>query len=609
MNDSIFVITKKAAAFFESRDLIKFRLMLVLFILLALSELVGVGAIVPFLAVALDADNPPDNLFFSLIYKFYGPLDSNDLIKITGIISISAIVLANVMKVFCIYVTTTFEWDVQKKLSRKILNDSVLMEYRKIIKDNTAKYSRDTIVESVNFTQGLINPILRFYSSAFICIFLLGFLFFYNFVVASVAFLSLGILYGALTYAVQSYLIGQGEVRLEADKQRFRVVEEIFSAIKVIKSFKIEQRFLKNFIKPSQEFSSAQRINIIIRTIPKNILEVVVFAGLILIVMFSLSIGYKSSQIVPLAGLFAFTAMRMLPAATNLYQCFTLINYNKKILDKLSEYFKISSSDKELTQYKTSSHDASLQTSKKELSITFDEINFRYDESDKLILSKFKLNIPKGSIYALIGDTGSGKTTVIDLLMGLIHPEKGEIKVDGMMLEQYAGQKNSLFGYVPQDTILFDDTIAINISLEIEKSSIDMSKLNKAIKMAELDEFINKSSKGLDTMVGQRGVKLSGGQIQRIGIARAIYRDPKILILDESTSNLDQTTEHKIIENILSSASMEYVIMVAHRLSSLKNVDKIVMLSNGSVQDEGTYEELIENNIKFKALIDPSSQY
>ena len=604
MSNSILGITKEALSFFSKKARISFRYMQILFVVLALSELVGVSSLVPFLTVALDPNNPPENFVFDTINEIFEIKSSNDLITITGIISIVAIIVANFMRIFCTIITTNFEWNLQRDLSRKLLKDSLSLDYKDIINQNTSKFSRDIIIESVNFAQGLIHPILQFFSSLVICLFLMIFLFWYNFFVAAITFVSLGLVYGTLSYFIQSYLINQGAKRLSSEKERLRIVDEIFSTIKIIKSFKVEKRFLKNFQEPSEIYAFAQKTRFILIGIPRFVLEIVVFSGLIGIVMIALSSGYKTSYIVPLAGLFGFTAMRLLPSATSLYKNFSLINYNKRILPKLSEYFEERIQIPEtikLEKDNTISENMNSQTNKSS-SINFNNVNFSYSSSGEKILDDFSLEIPKSSVTAIIGNTGSGKTTAMDLLMGLLNPVNGKIS-----LSETSHNAECFFGYVPQETVLFDDTIAINITLEINKEIIDYEKLENAIKLSELEEFVNSSPEKYHTSVGQRGVKLSGGQIQRIGIARALYREPQAIILDEATSNLDQITEHKVIENITKFTSIDYIIMVAHRLASLKNVDKIIMLSEGKVEATGTYDELAENNKTFQSLINPSN--
>jgi ABC-type multidrug transport system fused ATPase/permease subunit len=317
---------------------------------------------------------------------------------------------------------------------------------------------------------------------------------------------------------------------------------------------------------------------------------VIIFGGMILIVVFSERKGIK---IVPIISLYAMAGYRLMPALQTIYSGVTSVRYAMPAFNLI-----VNDLSKRTNTNKINNNSLSFS---KDLEVK--NLCYGYHASKNLIVNKLDLSIKKNTTIAIVGTTGSGKTTLMDLLLGLITPNSGDIYLDNIKLND----KNihiwrNIIGYVPQSIYLTDDTIEKNIAFGVDCNEIDKSQVAKVAKIANLDNFINTLPERYDTFVGERGVRLSGGQQQRIGIARALYHDPDIIMLDEATSSLDSITENSIMEAIHNIAHQKTIIMIAHRLSTIKECDEIHMMDHGRIVDSGTYEHLISFNKEFKKM-------
>jgi ATP-binding cassette, subfamily B, bacterial PglK len=328
-------------------------------------------------------------------------------------------------------------------------------------------------------------------------------------------------------------------------------------------------------------------------------MELIAFGAMISIILFHITTNDNINGILPLLSIYALAAFKLLPAFQQIYASIGQIKGNISAFESIKEdLLKTKNISEEIFKNEIQTKEINLKDQ-----IHLNSIYFTYPNKQKAVLNNISLTIPSNSVVGIVGPSGSGKTTLIDVLLGLIQPEKGNLEIDKTIINKdniVSWQKN--IGYVPQDIFLSEESIAENIAFGIPKKLIDYERINKAIKLSHLDSLINSLEGGLSTMVGERGVQLSGGQRQRIGIARALYHKTNVFIFDEATSSLDGITEKSIMNAINDFKGNKTIILVAHRLKTIKNCDIIFFIEDGKLIDKGTYDELITKNLDFKKM-------
>ncbi|MDO9574114.1 MAG: ABC transporter ATP-binding protein, partial [Candidatus Contubernalis sp.] len=410
----------------------------------------------------------------------------------------------------------------------------------------------------------------------------------------------LGGSYGLIYLKLSKRLSRAGRRRLAANKERFKAANEALGGIKDIKVLGRELYFLDRFITNSKKFSNLQSWNELVGQIPRYAMEVVAFGGVIILILGLLSVTSNAQGVIPLVSFFAFAGYRLMPALQEIYQAFTKVQFSKAVLHKIHRDIS-EEGGRNLEEYRDMD---SLKPLSFEKEIELNNIVFSYLGSNDRVLKDINVKIERNTSIAIVGSTGSGKTTLVDIILGLLTPQAGEMNVDGVLVNEdniRNWQRN--LGYVPQQIYLNDDTIAHNIAFGVPNAEIDMEAVKKAARIANLEEFIlNDLPQGFDTVVGERGVRLSGGERQRVGIARALYHDPEVLILDEATSALDGITEDSVMKAIEKISKLKTMIVIAHRLTTVKKCNRVYMMSRGEIVAQGSYEELLQYNPQFQAM-------
>ena len=401
---------------------------------------------------------------------------------------------------------------------------------------------------------------------------------------------ALGGSYLIVFYFVNNFLEEIGRQKLSANKERFKIINESFGGIKEIKLNNLESHFLNKFAKYAKIFAFNQSISAVIALLPRFILEALTFGGMLSIVLYLFSINSDINTSLPTIALFALAGYKLIPALQQIYASLSSLKFCKTSVNNLMNELKIDNSI--IKSSKSNFADFHFQNK-----ISLRKVNFQYSGSKQITLKNISLEIKKNSISAFVGSTGGGKTTIVDLIIGLLRPDDGELIVDNTIIdENNISSWQELIGYVPQNIFLADASISSNIAFG--QKQYDFEKIIKVSKIACIDKFIeNNLPLKYETMVGDKGVKLSGGQKQRIGLARALYKSPKVLILDEATSALDNITEKKVMESILELSSEITILIIAHRLSTIVNSNNIFLIDKGSIIDKGTFEHLQKNKI------------
>jgi ABC-type multidrug transport system fused ATPase/permease subunit len=407
-----------------------------------------------------------------------------------------------------------------------------------------------------------------------------------------------GMLYGGLYWVVRRRLTVMGTERKQAQKDRFKLASEVLGGIKEIKLLGLEETLLAQYGAPSKVFAETMASSKVLSLIPKYALETVGFGGVLVIVLYWLWRGGSLHEVLPLLGVYAFATYRILPGLQTVFAAMATIRFNLVVVDSLAA---------EIGRDLPARSEAAIEPLEFQRSVALQGVVYLYPTGNRPALGAIDIAISRSEWVALVGPTGSGKSTLADIVLGLLHPSGGRVLVDGVPLDEHTTprwQKN--VGYVPQQIFLIDDTVARNIAFGVAPQDVDDVALRAAARIAQIDDFVmNELPERYDTVVGERGVRVSGGQRQRIGIARSLYRRPSLLILDEATSAVDGPTEAAFFDALRVAMRETTVISIAHRLSTTKEFDRVVLLERGSVVAIGSPQDAIGGQGAFAVLHTP----
>jgi ABC-type multidrug transport system fused ATPase/permease subunit len=404
--------------------------------------------------------------------------------------------------------------------------------------------------------------------------------------------------YGLIFLAVKRPLTRMGRERIEANREKFQVMQEAMGGIKNVKLMNLEESYVDRLHVPAYRQARNQAAQAMISELPRNLLEVIAFGGMILFTLWLLVMqGGRIHNIIPILGVYAFAAARIFPNIQKVFASVSTIRFGQPALEQLHA---------DLTGPPPDSFTRGATGPQIHLRdrLELDDVTFRFPGSETPALDGLTMTIRANTAVGIVGATGAGKTTTVDLILGLLSTQEGALRIDGQEIGPHnvrAWQKS--VGYVPQDIFLIDDTVSANIAFGSPPGKIDHEAVRRAARMAALDEFVREQlPEGYDTRVGERGTRLSGGQRQRIGIARALYTDPDILVFDEATSALDTITERAVIDAVRTIGRTKTIIMIAHRLMTVRDCDEIFLLERGRLAAQGSYDDLVERHAGFRAL-------
>ena len=378
-----------------------------------------------------------------------------------------------------------------------------------------------------------------------------------------------------------------GEIRQQASGQMIKWINQGLGANKEVKVSGKEQFFIKSFAEQSQLYANTRRFNQLLNEVPRMFIETIVVTTILIIMLFIILRGGDITTLLSTMGLFAMAAFRLMPSINRMVGAVTSIKYNYPALDVIYEDLLVNE-ENELLVNKNINLNKQQNVIKRTFhqGIKLENVFYRYPNQLEYNIYDVSLEIPVGKSVAFVGPSGAGKTTIVDIILGLLNPEKGRVLVDGKELKEQLTLWQKKIGYIPQSIYLSDDSIRHNVAFGMDDKEIDDDAVWRALRDAEMKEFIEKMPEGLDTFVGERGVRLSGGQQQRIGIARALYHNPEILFLDEATSALDTDTEKEIMKAIDGLKGEKTLIIIAHRLSTIENCDMVFQMQNGKIVEE-----------------------
>lgn len=589
----IFDFIFKLNDLFNRKERIKFLVVIGVALLMAFFQAVGIASILPFINMVMNPDAITGSKLLIYFFDFFNFKTVNSFIVFSGFVVLALLIIGNVVSAFSTWLKIHFSWEKNHQLSSALLEKYLSLPYAYFLNQNTSDLGKNVLVEVQQLTSSFLLPLTKIITDLILVVVILAMLIYVNPVMTLMVAAVLVLLYFSIYFYFSNSLKTGGKERLEKNKERFKYADESLGGIKDIKILRVEKFFLQKFSKSSSVFSSLQSWYQTVGQVPHYIIETVAFGGIVVLIIFLVSFDKSTKEIIPLVSFFAFAGYRLMPALQEVFNSITTIKFNKVILDKIH---KDMSEGGLIGESSTLSLEEIIPISF-EKEIKLENIYFSYPNSKKAVLENINIEIKKNKFVALIGPTGSGKTTLVDLMLGLFSPSEGSFKVDETEIN-----KNNIknwqanLGYVPQQIYLSDDTITRNIAFGIPDEKIDIEQVKKVSQMACLHDFVkNELAEGYDTFIGERGIRLSGGQRQRIGIARALYHDPQVLILDEATSSLDNKTEKEVLEAIEGIAKLKTMIVIAHRLTTVKNCDKVYVIEKGKIVKEGSYNEVINS--------------
>lgn len=561
-----------------------------------LIQIASIGSIIPFVALLLNPDLVQSNTYFAYLYQVGGFESEKYFFLAAGTMVLLALIIGNASNALTIWYLTRFAWNFQMRLSASLFLANITKPYVHFVNRNSADITKNILVESAQVSQGILLPLTRMMANTLIISFIVVFLAWLSPAVTLMAALVFGMAYGLIYLLVRKPLKRLGERRLSVNTKRFRMVNQAFGSVKEVKLLGREKEFVEAYSRPAFIFARAMSTQSVISVVPRYIIETLAFGLLVIVLLYMLYMEVTMLSFLPVASAFALAGYRVIPALQIIYGAVNALRFNAPVLEAVEQ---------DLQSSVTQSEARALQMPF-ERELRLDGVSFNYPGADRPSVRDINLVIPRRSFVAFVGQTGAGKTTVVDIILGLLRPDEGHLCVDDTNItENNLNSWQENLGYVPQEIFLLDDTVAANIAFGLPVERIDMAAVENAARIANIHDFIlERMPNGYNSVVGERGIRLSGGERQRIGIARALYHDPEILVLDEATSALDRSTEALVHRAIVRAAAVKTVIVIAHRISTVESCDCIFLMRNGEIADRGTFHELLERNADFRQSAD-----
>jgi ABC-type multidrug transport system fused ATPase/permease subunit len=544
-------------------------------------ESLGIAMIAPVMQIVVDPAQVEESKILSAIYNGLNLSSTTQLAEIIMVCLILVFVVKNLFLYFMNVVQLKFVYTNQFATSRRMMINFMQRPYEYYLNADTAVIQR-SITSDVNNMYGLILSCLQLTSEIIVFICLVGILLSQDARMTITIATLLVIVLLVIKFVIKPVMVKAGQDNQDYYSGLYKWINESVTGIKEIKIANKENYFINGYADCGAGYVYAVQKYNLYNSTPRLLIETIAIAGMVgymLVVMIS---GTSLTQLLPQLTVLAAAAARLLPSANRINNYLTSIAYFEPFLmnvsDNLQEEIHDSSVSYDSADYRKKTEVEKLPVTKE---IEMVDICYRYPNTDSLILDHAGMKIPVGKSVGIVGTSGAGKTTIVDVLLGLLKPESGKIYADGAdVMENYRGWLKNV-GYIPQTIFMVDSTIRKNVAFGYPDEDIDDNKVWQALKEASLDEFVRKLPEGLDTKIGERGIRLSGGQRQRIGIARALFEDPEVLVLDEATSALDNETEAAIMDSINRLHGRKTLIIIAHRLQTIEKCDMVYSIKDG----------------------------
>ncbi len=591
--------TKKLLFILSKKERNRGVFLFILILLMALIDMLGIASIMPFIALLTNPEIINTNEILNFSYKkvsVFGIRDEQDFLIFVGIVVFCLLITSIAIKALTTYFQSKYIRYCEFSLSKRLFKLYLYQPYSWFLNQNSSYIGKTILSETGNVIGRGLNPFISLISNIIILLTLFIMLLYVDTVLTTLMAITIGSFY-LIVYLLMRKLLNQiGKKNFKNNELKFRALLEAFSATKEVKVGSLEQIFINRYSQPARSMAYNMALSDILSQLPRFVLEAISFGGLILVIIFYMLATNDITSVLPIIALYAFAGYRLMPAIQKIFVSFTSLRISGPAIISLYDDLK------KLNLKIDNNYKNEFFFNE---NIKLKDIFYAYPKSSRTALKSINLTIPAYTTVGIVGETGSGKTTVVDIILGLLDAQKGTLEIDGKIINNKNKRAwQNLIGYVPQQIYLADTTVSENIAFGLEADEINHENVERAAKIANLHEFIlNELPSKYETTIGERGVRLSGGQRQRIGIARALYNEPKLLIFDEATSALDNTTEKSVMEAIYNEDYKTTKILIAHRLSTVKKCDKIFLFDKGELKHEGNYQDLLENSEKFRLSV------
>lgn len=568
---------KKLNYIFSTKDKIKIVLLTIIILIGSMLELLAISLFSPFIDGIVDQNTMMESTIMVYIYHFFSFKKYEYFLALLAVSIIAVYIIKNVYIIIEKNTIYKFAYRIQRTISTKLLKSYMEEPYTFHLNKNIAVLQRSMQEDTDQFAKAILH-FMEMAAEACVCIVLGVYLFIVSKSITVVIVGLLLVCLGIFSYINKKYSRKWGEQGQEYKAKIYQWMNQSLSGIKDIKILDRSETFIKNYDNYMKKYVRVLRLNRLIGIMPKYIIEMVCMTGLLSAVLVKMFFGQKElSEFVPQLAIFAVAAFRLLPSVGRINEHLSAVIFATPSIDLI--YHDLKEIEDLHVEEIVKDEDWHF---KKEIEVK--RVTYAYPEGEGNVIENACFHIRKGETVAFVGSSGAGKSTIVDILLGLLPPQQGKILVDGMDVYKNLRTWQKEIGYIPQTIYLSDDSIRNNVAFGIEEENIDEQAVIVALKQAQLYDFVDTLPEGLDTCVGDRGIRLSGGQRQRIGIARALYHKPEILVLDEATSALDNDTEAAVMEAIDSLKGQKTIIIIAHRLTTIKNADTVYEVKDGKVE-------------------------
>lgn len=569
----------------------------------ALLQVAGVASIMPFIAVLAQPELVESNAVLARVYAALGaPSLSYFLVLLAGA-ALLFLIVGNALAAFTTWLIVRFSYMRVHSLSHRLLSTYIGQDYGFFLKRNPSDLTKNVINEVNNLVTGYLMPMLHMAANGVVVVAILIMLL----VIDPILALSVGAVLGGAYAVIYALFRGRlrviGRRRMDANARRFKATHETFSAIKDLKVTGREGYYLSRYDEASYAFAVNQSRHQVIAQLPRYALESIAF-GVVLLIALYLTLAEQGMEgALPMIVLYAMAGYRLMPALQKLFDSAATLRFSAPVVERMQE--EMGAAEESVSASTSAAGGGeSAGSLRLERGLRLEGVSYRYPGMSAQVLDDVSIFIPARTTVAFVGESGAGKSTLVDIILGLLRPNEGRLLVDDRPLDDtLIAEWRRHIGYVPQAIYLADDTLRRNIALGIPDREIDDDAVVTAAGAAAIHDFISRElPEGYQAITGDRGVRLSGGQRQRVGIARALYRNPDLLILDEATSALDGSTEAAVMDAIDRLSGQKTIIMIAHRLATVRNCDRLYFFSKGRLVASGSYDELLASEPEFRRM-------
>jgi len=603
MKTSIFRVITEIFSLLTPDQRKKFYKLQAMVVLMVFAEISGIVAFVPFMALIGDVNILQGSGKLAELYELSGIKDPYEFVFWVGVVVIGVLAVGALISAMTVWNMSLYSAKVGMEIGEQLYEYYMHQPWLFHSSSNSSQLTKQVAQEAGRVSNQIISPLLQMNAKLLLIIFLTTAICLYNPFIAISGIIVLAIAYFVLYKSVKSKLDSNGETLSQGTAERYRLMAEGFGGIKDTLLLGRQTFYTNRFKVLGNKLAYCLGANRSIAQIPRYIMELIALGSIIFLVLYLIkTYDGNLGEILPVLAVYALAGYKLLPAAQQVYSSVATIKGGMAAFDSIKADLRSGQASHQEAE-RSSIHPTNNRNMPFKNNITLENICFTYPGKEYATLKQINMVIPINKVIGLVGASGSGKSTTVDLLLGLIQPQEGRILIDDVPLQKDNKRDwQNTIGFVPQDIFLSDRSIAENIALGFSREDIDVEQVTRSIKLAHLDELIDQFPDGLDTRIGENGVQLSGGQRQRIGIARSLYHDAEVLIFDEATSALDGITEKLIMDAIHDFSGNKTIVMIAHRLQTVKKCDIIFLFDKGNIIDQGTYGELKERNDRFRTM-------